>query len=273
MPKVLLASDLDCTLLDNDNRVPSECLDAIRRFTDAGGLFTVVTGRPTRGVHRYPDLISHINAPLITYNGGCISNPHTREILWQKYLPEGFGAIVREALNRFPQVGALVFRGADDYTTVTQPNDYTYEVSFVREGYTPPELPLEQAPYPWNKVVMAGAPEEMAKCAQFMQEHAGNLASMVLTERVFLEINATGVVKGDTLDRAAKMIDVEQKHVLAIGDRMNDITMLQYAGVSAVVANAQPGAAEIADHIVPSNADHGIVTFIEKVAMPMLEEK
>ena len=27
---ILLASDLDCTLLDNDNRVPEECLRAIR---------------------------------------------------------------------------------------------------------------------------------------------------------------------------------------------------------------------------------------------------
>lgn len=273
MPSVLLASDLDCTLLDNDSRIPAECLGAIRAFTEAGGLFTVVTGRPTRGVHRYPELISHINAPMISYNGGCISDAQSRRILWQTYLPEGLSPIIRSALDRFPAVGALVFRGEDDYTTVTQPNEYTHEVTWNREGYRTPQLPLEEAPYPWNKVVMAGNPDDMEKCTQFIQECAGNMVSMVLTERVFLEINAAGVQKGDTLDRVAKMLNVSQQHVLAIGDSMNDIQMLRYAGVSAVVANAQPEAAAIADIIVPSNAEHGIVTFIEKVAMPMLRKK
>ena len=114
MPKILLASDLDCTLLDNDNCVPEECLKAIRDFTDAGGLFTVVTGRPTRCIHKYPELISHINAPMISYNGGCISDPHSRRILWQKHLPEGLAPVIRSALNKFPTVGALIFRGEDD---------------------------------------------------------------------------------------------------------------------------------------------------------------
>lgn len=72
MSGILFATDLDKTLLDDEARVPPICVDAIRSYVQKGGLFTIATGRPTRGALLYPEIIDLVNAPIITYNGACI---------------------------------------------------------------------------------------------------------------------------------------------------------------------------------------------------------
>ncbi len=270
MPKILLATDLDRTLLDKGSQAPPGCLEAIREFTAAGGSFTIATGRPTRGALRYPELMALVNAPIISYNGGCISDAATREILWQKYLPAGLAPLIRSALDRFPMVGALVFRGPEDVTTVTQPNAYTHEVTWEREHYKTPQLDLECVQEPWNKIVMAGCREDMAHCTDYIRRNARCEITTILSEGLFLEIIAPGIHKGDALRRVAQMLNIDRSHVLAIGDSMNDIEMIQWAQVGGAVANAEPAVAEAADILVPSNDAHGIVTFIRETAMPML---
>lgn len=68
--KLLFVTDLDKTLLDDNAQVPRECLEAAAQFVEQGGLFTVATGRPTRGAMLYPELMELVNLPIITYNGG-----------------------------------------------------------------------------------------------------------------------------------------------------------------------------------------------------------
>lgn len=271
MEKVLLATDLDRTLLDDNSQVPEECLEAIRRFTQAGGLFTVATGRPTRGALRYPELISLVNAPIISYNGGCIYDTKAHRILWQKYLPDGLAPVIRSALDLYPQVGALVFRGSEDLTTVTQPNARTTQVTWLREKYQTAEVPLEDCPYPWNKIVMAGEAEYMAPCTEYIRRSVQCPLSVILTEGIFMEINAEGIEKGAALRKVAEIMNVEQKHVIAIGDSMNDIEMIQWAGIGAAVANAEPALLACQPVIFPSNTELGIVHCIDALAMPMLK--
>ena len=52
----LLVSDLDDTLLDSEKRISSRNLEAIRRFTEAGGIFTFVTGRVPLVKERCPNV-------------------------------------------------------------------------------------------------------------------------------------------------------------------------------------------------------------------------
>lgn len=61
---VLLISDLDGTLLDSRKQIPLRAMDAIRRFVDAGGLFTIATGRTEETCRLATDLLP-INAPVI----------------------------------------------------------------------------------------------------------------------------------------------------------------------------------------------------------------
>lgn len=270
MPDTLLVTDLDRTLLDEHAQVPECCLEKIRQFTQAGGLFTVATGRPTRGVLQYPRLVSLLNAPLISYNGACIYDPIRQKTLWRACLPRNVESVIGSALTNFPKVGGLIFRGDADLTTVVQPNLQTHEVVWVREHYKAQERSLQENPHPWNKVVLAGPEEEMTRCAAYIREHMITPVNAILSEGTFLEIIADGTNKGNALRQVAEQMNIEQTRVLAIGDSMNDIEMIRWAGIGGAVANAEEAVAQAADWIVADHTKFGIVEFIDHVAIPLL---
>lgn len=271
MSTLLLATDLDKTLLDDHAEAPKVCLDAIRTYIEHGGLFTVSTGRPTRGVLIYSDLLKLVNAPIITYNGACIYDIQQRRTIWRQRLPESFVPLVRSALDLFPEVGALVFRGEDDFTCAARANDYTREITWNRERYDAPIRTLEEIELPWNKVVMTGPSESVAACADYLRANLSEPITMILSEGIFLEIIGPGVSKGNALRQVAEMLKIDQEHVVAIGDSMNDFEMIRWAGMGVAVANAEMAVRQAADLVVASNANYGICECIRDVMLPMLE--
>lgn len=270
MPRLLFATDLDKTLLNDHAEVPEVCLEAIREYVEAGGLFTVSTGRPTRGALIYPELMGLVNAPIITYNGACIYDVEHHRAIWRQLLPESFQPLIRSALDLFPTVGALIFRGEDDFTCAARANAYTREIAWTREHYDAPFLPLEEIELPWNKVVMTGPPADISVCADYIQAKTLTPITMILSEKKFLELTGPDVGKEKALLEIAKMLGIDRKNVIAIGDSMNDINMIRWAGTGVAVANAEMDVRRTADVVVASNAEYGICTCIRQIAMPML---
>lgn len=270
MSKLLLATDLDKTLLDDCAEVPEVCLDAIRTYVEHGGIFTVSTGRPMRSVLIYPDLTKLVNAPIITYNGACIYDVQQRRAIWRQLLPESFAPLVRSTLDLFPEVGALVFCGEDDFTCAVRANAYTREIAWTREHYDAPFRTLDEIELPWNKVVMTGPPEVIAACADYIRANILTPITIILSEGKFLELTGPGVSKGNALRQVAKLLRIDQAHVVSIGDSMNDIEMIRWAGKGVAVANAELAVRQAADLVVASNIDYGICACIRDVMLPML---
>ena len=172
-------------------------MEAIRRYVEQGGAFTVATGRPTRGVLIYPELMALVNLPIITYNGACIYDTVAKRTVWRRLLPESFAPLVREVLERFPRTGALVFHREDDETCVIRPDPYTYEITWVREHYDAPVRDLDEISLPWNKVVIAGPPEDVEACAAYVRAHTPAPVTVILSEGTFLELTGPDVGKGE----------------------------------------------------------------------------
>lgn len=270
MEKVLLISDLDKTLLDNSARVPQQCLDAIAAFTAQGGLFSVCTGRPTRGALMYSQLVGLINTPIISYSGACIYDTKTHHALWQDFLSGETEDVFCAALDLFPRIGLAIYRGEDDLTCTIHPNEYTDELLWKRESYRAETCTLDSFPKPWNKCVLTGPEEDMAKCTEFIRENTPCPITAVLSEKIFLEINGPGISKGDALVRLSEYLRLPMKNIVAIGDSMNDRTMLQTAGVSVAVGNAVPEIQAMVDFVVAPNSAFGICECIENIALPLL---
>ena len=60
----------------------------------------------------------------------------------------------------------------------------------------------------------------------------------------------------------AKKIGIEQNKIIAVGDNMNDISMLEAAGISYAVENAEERVKKIADNLAPSNNGSAIAYII-----------
>ena len=63
----------------------------------------------------------------------------------------------------------------------------------------------------------------------------------------------------------AKKIGIEQNKIIAVGDNMNDISMLEVAGISYAVENAEESVKKMADNLAPSNNGGAIAYIINRL--------
>ena len=99
-----IVSDMDGTLLTEEKTISQKNLDAIRYFRENGGSFTIASGRVYQSVASYYHELCP-NLPVISHNGGVITDPKTHTPLYCKLLEGNYRSIAKEIHKRFPWLG------------------------------------------------------------------------------------------------------------------------------------------------------------------------
>jgi hydroxymethylpyrimidine pyrophosphatase-like HAD family hydrolase len=92
-----------------------------------------------------------------------------------------------------------------------------------------------------------------------------------------LDLLPPGCSKGAALHSLASIRGLRRNQIMAIGDNLNDLEMLEYAGRSVVMANASQEVRELAQRrgweITVSNDDDGVAVAVEEVVRQQLENQ
>lgn len=80
-----------------------------------------------------------------------------------------------------------------------------------------------------------------------------------------LELNAAGVNKGLALLELGRLLAIEPRQVMAIGDSSNDREMLMAVGYAVAMANGDASVRDIADAVTASCEEDGVALAIESV--------
>jgi hydroxymethylpyrimidine pyrophosphatase-like HAD family hydrolase len=83
----------------------------------------------------------------------------------------------------------------------------------------------------------------------------------------FLEMSALTVNKGTALAFLGGEAWDCPEEIMAIGDSLNDIEMIQYAGIGVAMGNARPEVKKVADYITATNEEDGVAQAIEKFVL------
>ncbi|HIS79668.1 MAG TPA: HAD-IIB family hydrolase, partial [Candidatus Caccousia stercoris] len=78
--QILIASDIDGTLLPGGREIPERNLSALRRFAEKGGRFTLATGRSIGSAGQFLDRLP-VNAPAICLNGALLYDYKQQKVL------------------------------------------------------------------------------------------------------------------------------------------------------------------------------------------------
>lgn len=99
---------------------------------------------------------------------------------------------------------------------------------------------------------------------QVIRDEFESDSELVITSSFFnnIEINHVQAQKGIALERVAKHMKIPLKNIMAIGDNFNDASMLEKAGVSFAMGNAELGVKKIAKYETGTNNDHGVADAI-----------
>lgn len=100
---ILIASDFDRTMTDNDGSIPKANLDAVDYFIAHGGAFTICTGRSLPMFrHRLDGM--RVNAPVILFNGAAVHDFISGATTFLSTLPDDHLEMARRVLAMYPDL-------------------------------------------------------------------------------------------------------------------------------------------------------------------------
>lgn len=270
--KNLFVSDLDGTLLDQRKAIPQNALDAINRYTQAGGIFTVATGRTEKTCCLATDLLP-ISAPVILYNGACIMDLQTHEVFYERTLSAGvFRPIVQHIMDRFPEVCIEIFsnRGLILVNPKARMDPY-----IVREKQDYVRMPLEETPDTWMKIMLSASNETLKKIADFRNHEIGDclVCSMMFSAEYYYEILSADCSKAKAMQWLAEWMHIDKDDIGAIGDHLNDEELLSWCGHPYAPANAHERVKQIAYVTGKSNNNGAIEEALEHFEQIDLKKK
>ncbi len=260
---MLLACDMDGTLLDSKRKIPEKNLEALERFTEGGGLFSLATGRHPNAIEVYVDQLP-FNAPYSLLNGSLIMDKNHRPI-HSAGMPECTIEMLESALERFPDLCCEIYMKNNILIRNMNLVSKTHMevLKLKHEKVSREELGDTQE---WCKINFLGLPPLMSKVKRFLEPYKDRF-SMASSLPTFWEVTAAGVNKGAALNWIAEECGIPGDKVCAIGDSYNDEPMLQAAHTSFAPSNSEEGILKIASVKVCSNDESAVAEAISKIEM------
>ena len=264
----VIATDMDGTLLDPKGQLDLPRLEKILDKLDQCDIrFVIATGNE---VHRMRQLLGHLaeRVVLVVANGARIfeNNELIQAQTWDD-------AMVDKALAHFKG------RECQDQFVVTAMNG-----GFVKKGTVFTEL---------DKFMTPEMIEKLYQRMNFVDEFDSNLfggvlkMSMVVGEErldsVLQEVNdlfdgrvravssgygcidilQDGIHKAWGLVELLKRWNLKPEQIMAFGDSENDIEMLELAGISYAMENAEEAVKRVATKVAPANSQAGVYKVLE----------
>lgn len=263
----LIATDLDHTLLDDDGRVSPRTRRALDAARQTGIAVVPVTARQPIGLRAISD-DAGFDAWALLGNGASGMHLRSGEVLFAAEAPAAILQELATELNsRIPDLLYASVRGSGEefvvqegYAEIAQLSDHKRDPATL--GGVPLEAVLAE---PSLKLVIRHAHVAPDEIFAAISDLGRTGFEATLSGAPFVEVMAEGVTKGTGLARLCAHLGVDRSEVAAFGDGLNDVEMLEWAGLGVAVANAQDPVLETADEVTASNTDDGVARVIERL--------
>lgn len=265
---MLLALDLDGTLLTTDKRLTRRNLEAVTRAQDAGTTIVLASGRHPYSMARFADALQlrERGGYVLAFNGAQLIDYPTGEVLFQQHLPLHLLPRLRDWARRYA-LPMLSFRGN---TIISEmPTDH-YVVENAANNRMPVEgvadiaEALAALPAPPPKCLLPGDPALLPEVEAAMKADFAGEMEIYRSAPHYLELVPLGIDKGCTLQRLLGHLSLTPADLIACGDQDNDISMIRLAGCGVAMGNAAANVKAAADYIAPSCDEDGVAHVIER---------
>ena len=267
MLPALIATDVDGTLLDDDERITARTRNVVQAAVASGVQFVLATGRPPRWI---PPVVEALGfAPMaVCANGAVIYDAEHDRIVSARTLPVDVLAELAEIANRvIPGAGLAVERvgrTAHDSATPQFVSSPGYEHAWLNPDNTEVSI-ADLLSAPAVKLLIRKAGARSSDMAEALAKHIGVEGDITYsTNNGLIEINPIGTSKATGVEEIARPLEITAEDVVAFGDMPNDVPMLRWAGHGVAMGNAHPEAVAAANEVTAPNTDDGLARVLER---------
>lgn len=268
---ILIMTDLDKTFFGDGAVLVQRNIDAIERFKQKGGFFTIATGRVRTNINKaIPGLASLINAPMECCNGAVLYDVQNSLTVAENPLSAEAGLrVIRFLQSRFDDV---YLRVSVREGLLFPPEALNHSEQLRRDvGSADPgsyfvQDYAEWGSYTWYKIVFRGECAHLDAMRDALEAQHFDGINVMKSGPTFLEIQGSGVDKAAMIpvlsDYCGKKSGKKMK-VYACGDYENDIAMMRAADYGVCPANALDSVKAVADYCFCDNNRGLIADLIE----------
>ena len=269
--KGIIALDLDGTLLNSKKELSEGNLAALKKAADAGWEIVPTTGRFYGGM---PDFIRGLPFVhyAITINGAYVEDLLEGNQIYTAEMPYKQAIDIMKYLDELPVIYDCYMDNDAFMTEALKAKvDEIVENPRIRKMFYDLRKPV-----PELKEFLENRGQDVQKIQFFTKD--ANLRLELLEElpKVFeniavssssaqnIEINQAKATKGLALIALAEYLGLDRSKTIAMGDGLNDISMLEEAGIGIAMANGCDEALDAADWVTSHCDEDGVAKAIEK---------
>lgn len=262
----LLVLDVDGTLLNDSKEITPRTLAALKKVQQMGVRIVLASGRPTYGLLPISNKLelNNYGGFIMSYNGGQIFSVQDGKMIFEKQInPEIIPYLTKKAKkNNFP----IFTYYTDTIITSDTENEHIQEEAYlnnmrmVQTNNFPEAVDFN----PYKCMLVSDDEEALTGLEQHWKRKLNGVLDVFRSEDYFLEVVPKSINKGDSLSLLMDNLKVTRDEVVAIGDGVCDIPMIQLAGLGIAMGNAQESVRRCTDHTTLSNEDDGVAVAVEK---------
>lgn len=269
----LVASDLDGTIIDKDNSIFEDNLKAILDINNSNIPFVVCTGK-TYSI--YQGLSSCFKASYgIFGNGTSIIDLKTGKEIYKSLLNSSIVKNIIELAKKNNLhvhiytknqllTEKLLYLDLRNYR-LQKDNIYNNKLEFkivpdLLDYVSKKDLPISN--------IVISSPNSLEKIQNELLstlevsvlkiKKQGKFRDTIIDkEYEYLDIIPSNVSKGNALKILSDYLKINTNEILAIGDNLNDLDMIEKSGIGIAVNNAYPKLKELADYTTEKTVEQG----------------
>jgi hypothetical protein len=266
MTRHLIALDIDGTLLNSQNEVTPETIEAIQEARKAGVRVVLATGRSA------PEAVDYANQTgcddrAVILGGAAIAEMDAGRHLRRWDIAPEAAAQVLETLRGL-SLKSMVFAGevnlldtqSDAYFRAIYPDESFFDTTVVT-----PDIGayLRENGLSLTKIHARGNPADLPPILELLK----NIPNLTLTNcgPDNIEVLAAGVDKGRALRLLGETWNIRPEDMAAIGDSDNDLTMLRAVGWPTAMGNATEEVKAAGRMVTRSNDQNGVACAIRQL--------
>jgi Cof subfamily protein (haloacid dehalogenase superfamily) len=262
----LLVLDVDGTLLNNKKEITPATLATLLKVQQMGIQIVLASGRSTHGLRPLATILEldKNNGYILSYNGGQIFDMNTDKLLFERRIdPELIPYLEKEAAK-------------NKFTILTYHKDTIYTNNaadmHVQEEAERNKMLIKEVKYfadsivfrPCKIMVVSDDEEALLGLEKQWKKKLDGSLDVFRSEPYFLEVVPPSINKADTLGVLMGKLAIEAEHMMAIGDGLCDIPMIQTAGLGIAMGNALDPVKRCTDYTTATNEEDGVAKAVEE---------
>ncbi len=264
----LLVTDVDGTLLGPDGQISGENHAAIRSLVERGIPVALCTGRSIVSCRKIIDLAGLRDQNHIFYDGALVGSVDGRDPVHSVYLAP---ALVKEMVE-FAAENGIDLELAALQGSFSERETWSARIKPALFGHPVAIGPLNGV---WEResiirgslTIREQGDQELADLftARFKDDLCLSPAhSPEFPDVIFLNLISPGLSKGKAIEALVNHLGITTAEVVAVGDWLNDLPMLETAGMAVAMGNAHPDVKAVADYVTLSAAEDGLAHAIRR---------